>query len=61
MSKYIITYRVDDDVSPHKRYYDAVDDNTALNMFEETCTESLIGSTVEVIAIKDLHCDQHDA
>jgi hypothetical protein len=50
---YKMEYQVEDDPSPHKRFYNALNPDTALSMFEQTCEEgSLTGQHVELISVK---------
>ena len=58
MSKiYKVQYQVNDDSNDnetyhtHERYYRALDSKTALDMFEETCHESLVGYNIKPLAV----------
>lgn len=56
MSKlYKVKYDVDESENPskksHCRYYHALNHTTALEMFNETCEESLIGSVVKNVRV----------
>tara|TARA_Y100000590_G_scaffold143436_2_gene164760 strand:+ start:40040 stop:40234 length:195 start_codon:yes stop_codon:yes gene_type:complete len=52
MSLFLVKYELDGDKSPHKRYYHALDKQTARAMFNETCRSgSLTGCTAKVLEI----------
>ena len=50
---YKMEYQLEDDPSPHKRFYNALTSDTALSMFEQTCEEgSLTGQNVQLLSVK---------
>ena len=54
MSYYRIKYNIDTFKSPHYRFYHAQNAETAINMFEETKEQELIGyntSVIDVVAV----------
>ena len=61
---YKMEYQLEDDPSPHKRFYNALTSDTALSMFEQTCEEgSLTGLNVQLLSVEmleDCHPSQDD-
>jgi len=54
--KYLISYKIpnEPEESSHVRYYDALDKDTAIQMFEATCEESLVGEEPQILNIKKI-------
>ena len=52
MSLFLVKYELDGDQSPHKRYYHAMDNQTAKSMFNETCRSgTLTGYNPKILEI----------
>ena len=51
MSYYKVKYKIDDYDTPHYRFYNAVNSETATAMFNETAETSLAGNEVEVLDV----------
>ena len=54
MSYYKVIYKVDSYDTPHSRYYHADGTDTAKDMFNATCEQSLIGEVVDVVKIVEV-------
>jgi len=53
MSLYQIKYKIKSDKEPHRRFYHALDKDTAISMFKETVRcGSLSGEKPEVVSVE---------
>lgn len=50
--KYKVSYRLGQDTRKHVRYYSALNKTTALEMFNETCSHSLVGEVAQDIVVE---------
>jgi len=51
---YKFEYQVESDPTPHCRFYNALDSDTATSMFEGTCEQSLTGENVVLLSVKEV-------
>ena len=51
---YKIVYKVEELETPHYRFYTALNEQTARDMFAATCEESLAGTNVELLEVVQL-------
>jgi hypothetical protein len=54
--KYSVSYEISEgsEESSHVRYYDALNKATAIQMFEASCEESLIGEDPHILEVKKI-------
>ncbi len=54
--KYLVSYEIRDDSGGHQhvRYYNALDESTAIEMFAATCEESLVGEEPQILEVKKI-------
>ena len=54
--KYLVAYELSDESGEHQhvRYYDALDESTAIEMFSATCEESLVGEEPQILEVKKI-------
>ena len=51
---YKVVYKVEEYETPHYRYYTALNEQTARDMFTATCEESLVGANVDVLEVVEI-------
>jgi hypothetical protein len=54
--RYLVSYQISDESGDfkHTRYYNALNESTAMEMFEATCEESLVGEDPHILEIKEV-------